>query len=44
MQADGDPIPAPRSFEELKRDRDFTEDAAGAIVTMVSPQKLRAEA
>ena len=44
MRADGDPIPAPRSFEELKRDRDFSDDAADAIVTMVAPQKLRAEA
>ena len=44
MRADGDPIPAPRSFEELKRDRDFADDAADAIVTMVAPQKLRAEA
>ena len=44
MKADGDPIPAPRSFEELKRDRDFGDDAADAIVTMVAPQKLHAEA
>jgi hypothetical protein len=44
MRANGDPIPAPRSFEELRHDRDFAEDAADAIVTMVSPQKMRAEA
>ena len=44
MRADGDPIPAPRSFEELKRDRDFPDEAADAIVTIVAPQKLRAEA
>jgi predicted RNase H-like HicB family nuclease len=44
MRADGDPIPAPRSFEDLKRDRDFSDDAADAIVTIMPPQKLRAEA
>jgi predicted RNase H-like HicB family nuclease len=44
MRADGDPIPAPRSFEELKRDRTFADDATDAIVTVVTPQKLRAEA
>ena len=35
MRADGDAIPAPRTFEELKRDRAFVEDAADAIVTVV---------
>ena len=43
MREDGDPIPAPRSFEELKRDREFVEDAADAIVTMVTPQRMVAE-
>ena len=41
MKADHDSIPTPRSFEELKHDCGF---AADAIVTIVSPQKLRAEA
>lgn len=41
---DGDPIPAPRSFEELNRDREFAQEAADAIVTVVSPQPMRAEA
>ena len=27
MQADGEAIPAPRSFEQLKRDPDFAADA-----------------
>jgi predicted RNase H-like HicB family nuclease len=44
MRADGDAIPAPRSFEELKRDRAFVDDAADAIVTVVQPQRMPAEA
>jgi predicted RNase H-like HicB family nuclease len=44
MHADGDPIPSPRSFEELKRDRDFMDDAADAIVTIVQAQPMPAEA
>lgn len=32
MVEDGDPLPAVRSYDELKRDPAFTEDAAGAIV------------
>jgi len=44
MKADGDPLPAPRSFEQLKRDRQFVDDAADAIVTMVTPQRMPAEA
>jgi predicted RNase H-like HicB family nuclease len=44
MKADGDPIPAPRSFEALKRDATFADDAAGAIVTMVTPRGAMAAA
>ena len=44
MKADGDPLPAPRSFEQLKRDPQFADDAADAIVTMVTPQRMPAEA
>ncbi len=44
MRTHGDPIPAPRSFEELKRDRKFVADAADAIVTVVQPQRMPAEA
>jgi predicted RNase H-like HicB family nuclease len=40
MKADGDPLPAPRSFEALKRDPVFAGDAAGAIVTMVTPRAM----
>jgi len=43
MRKDGDAIPAPRSFEELKRDLEFVEDSADAIVTMVTPQRMAAE-
>ncbi len=43
MRADGDPIPVPRSFEELRQDRDFIDDSAGAIVTIIQPQRLPAE-
>jgi len=38
MQADGEAIPAPRSFEQLKHDPDFADDSADAIVTMVTPR------
>src|SRR6516165_8677176 len=44
MRADGDAIPMPRSFEELRRDPSFAEDAADAIVTIVQPQRTPAEA
>ena len=44
MKADGDPVPAPRSFEELKRDRRFVDDSADAIVTVVTPMPTRSEA
>ena len=43
MQADGDPLPAPRSFEQLRRDPEFADDVADAIVTMVTA-RLPAEA
>jgi hypothetical protein len=36
MRTDGEMIPAPRSFEELRRDSEFAEDSADAIVTMVT--------
>jgi predicted RNase H-like HicB family nuclease len=38
MKADGDTIPAPRSFDALRRDREFTDDSSDAIVTMVTPR------
>jgi hypothetical protein len=41
---EGDTIPAPRSFDELKHDREFRADAAEAIVTMVQPRRLPADA
>jgi predicted RNase H-like HicB family nuclease len=44
MKADGEAIPAPRSFEELKRDPQFIEDSADAIVTMVTPRAAMAAA
>jgi predicted RNase H-like HicB family nuclease len=44
MRADGDAIPVPRGFEELRRDPSFAEDAADAIVTIVQPQGAPAEA
>jgi predicted RNase H-like HicB family nuclease len=44
MRADGDAIPVPRSFEELKRNRAFVDDAADAIVTVVQTQRMPAEA
>jgi predicted RNase H-like HicB family nuclease len=44
MRADSDAIPQPRSFEDLKRDCDFIADAADAIVTIVQPHRMAAEA
>src|SRR5256885_10953569 len=44
MKADGDALPSPRSFDELKRDPGFVDDAADAIVTMVTPWPMPAEA
>jgi predicted RNase H-like HicB family nuclease len=44
MRADRDVVPVPRSFEELRRDPLFVEDAADAIVTIVQPQRASAEA
>lgn len=42
MCADGDEIPRPRSFDELRSDPDFLADATGAILTVVQPQSLAA--
>jgi predicted RNase H-like HicB family nuclease len=44
MNADGDPVPTPRSFEQLRRDPEFLEDSADAIVTMVMPRAAMAAA
>jgi predicted RNase H-like HicB family nuclease len=44
MRMDGDDIPLPRSFEQLKCDPIFQDDAADAIVTVVQPQAIPAEA
>jgi predicted RNase H-like HicB family nuclease len=37
MRNDGDPLPVPRAFEQLKLDSEFVEDSADAIVTVVTP-------
>jgi predicted RNase H-like HicB family nuclease len=42
MRADGEPIPVPRSYEQLKRDPVFVKDSADAIVTMVTPRTTMA--
>jgi predicted RNase H-like HicB family nuclease len=44
MKADGDAIPTPRSFDEIKRDPEFVDDSADAIVTMVTPRVSMAAA
>lgn len=36
MVEDGDPLPVPRRLAELRADTAFQEDAAGAILTLVS--------
>ena len=35
MRADGDSIPAPRSFEEMRADPELADEIEGAIVAMV---------
>lgn len=40
MRADGEAVPTPRSFEDLKRDRAFLSDAVDAIVTVVQTQRI----
>jgi predicted RNase H-like HicB family nuclease len=42
MRTDGDAIPAPRSFEQLRHDPQFIDDSADAIVTMVTPRPAMA--
>ena len=44
MRADGDAVPTPRSFEELRRDPSFVDDAADAIVTVVQVRRMPVEA
>ena len=44
MKADGDPITPPRSYDALKRDPEFADDSADAIVTMVTPRATMAAA
>jgi len=48
QQGDGfrfaQPILRTTNFEELKRDPDFLEDSVDAVVTIVTPQPLPAEA
>jgi len=44
MSADGETIPVPRSFEQLRRDPDFTEESADAIVTVIAPRATLAAA
>lgn len=35
MQAEGDPIPAPRAMDELRADPEYVEDFEGAIIATV---------
>ena len=37
MQEDGNPIPAPRSYEQLSKDPEFIAEAADVIVAAVPP-------
>jgi predicted RNase H-like HicB family nuclease len=39
MRADGDPIPPPRSIEQLRDDPEFAAEAADAVVAFVKPQQ-----
>ena len=38
MRADGETIPVPRDYEQLKRDPGFAEESAGAVLVMVIPR------
>jgi predicted RNase H-like HicB family nuclease len=38
MKADGDLLPAPRSFEQLRADTTFMDDSRDAVVAMVTPR------
>ena len=44
MKTDGDAVPQPRSYEQLRHDPDFVDDSADAIVTMVIPKSEMAAA
>jgi predicted RNase H-like HicB family nuclease len=44
LKADGDAIPAPRTFEQLRHDPEFIGDSADAIMTMVTPRTEMAAA
>jgi predicted RNase H-like HicB family nuclease len=44
MKEDGDVVPPPRSFDQLKRDAQFLDDATEAIVAVVMPRRIPAEA
>jgi predicted RNase H-like HicB family nuclease len=44
MKADGDAVPPPRSFEQLRSDPQFVDDSADAIVTIVTPRATMAAA
>ncbi len=37
MRADGEAIPEPRDYEQLRRDAEFVEDSADAVLVMVAP-------
>ncbi|MCD0415751.1 type II toxin-antitoxin system HicB family antitoxin [Rubrivivax sp. JA1024] len=44
LRADGDPIPQPRSIEQLRDDPEFVADAADAVVAFVRPEAEQAAA
>ncbi|RJF78915.1 type II toxin-antitoxin system HicB family antitoxin [Rhodopseudomonas palustris] len=44
LRADGDPIPQPRTIEQLRADPEFAADAVDAVVAFVRPQTERAAA
>jgi predicted RNase H-like HicB family nuclease len=38
MEADGDELPMARTIEELKKDKDFVDDSADAVIAFVAPR------
>jgi len=43
LQADGDPVPAPRRYEEIVADPEVAEENHGAVVQMVFPRAVAGE-
>jgi predicted RNase H-like HicB family nuclease len=43
LRADGDPVPSPRSWEDMKLDASLADDLTGAVPQLVIPRQMHAE-